>query len=143
MLCQHNGAFIGFEWVQIIIFAKLLAIIIGASVIGVSSSQVDLVIVCSASCCIVVHNDGNCNVVDVVIHEHCVLTMLLNSDLSHEVRLEVNLAKKEKKRKLREWEVNEIFEDNQATKLPLGRSYGWYWKMHMVKCQVCAQIEGR
>jgi hypothetical protein len=38
--------------------------------------------------------------------------MLLNSDLSHEVRLEVNLAKKEKKRKLREWEVNEIFEDN-------------------------------
>jgi hypothetical protein len=77
-------------------------------VIGVSSSQVDLVIVCSASCCIVVHNDGNGNVVDVVIHEHCVLTMLLNSDLSHEV----NLAKKEKKRKLKEWEVNEIFEDN-------------------------------
>jgi hypothetical protein len=38
--------------------------------------------------------------------------MLLNSDLSHEVRLEVNLAKDEKKRKLREWEVNEIFEDN-------------------------------
>jgi hypothetical protein len=28
------------------------------------------------------------------------------------VRLEVNLAKKGKKRKLREWEVNEIFEDN-------------------------------
>jgi hypothetical protein len=76
------------------------------------SSQVDLVIVCSASCCIVVHNDGNGNVVDVVVHEHCVVTMLLNLDLSHEVRLEVNLAKKEKKIKLREWEVNEIFEDN-------------------------------
>jgi len=37
--------------------------------------------------------------------------MLLNLDLSHEVRLEVNLAKKEKKIKLREWEINEIFED--------------------------------
>jgi len=94
------------------IFAKLLVIIIGAFVIGVSSSQIDLVIVYNASGCIVVHNDGNGNVVDVVFHEHCVLTMLLNLDLSHEVKLEVNLAKKEKKRKLREWEVNKIFEDN-------------------------------
>jgi hypothetical protein len=34
--------------------------------------------------------------------------MLLNPDLLHEV----NLAKKEKKIKLKEWEVNEIFEDN-------------------------------
>jgi hypothetical protein len=48
--------------------------------------------------------------------------MLLNLDLSHEVRLEVNLAKKEKKRKLREWEVNEIFEDNKATKLPWAKA---------------------
>jgi hypothetical protein len=44
--------------------------------------------------------------------------MLLNSYLSDEVRLEVNLTKKEKKKKLKEWEVNEIFEDNKATKLP-------------------------
>jgi hypothetical protein len=46
----------------------------------------------SAYCCIIFHGNGNGNVVEIIIHEHCASIVLLSLDLSLKISLEVNLV---------------------------------------------------
>jgi hypothetical protein len=49
-----------------------------------------------------------------------------------------------KKKWEREWEINRVFQDVWATKLPWAKvMLRADEKMNMVKCYVCLQIEGR
>jgi hypothetical protein len=49
-----------------------------------------------------------------------------------------------RKKRVKEWEINRIFQDVWAAKLPWAKVIlGANGKMNSVMCRVCSQIEGR